>query len=78
MKRSSPTQWDVSNGWPIRVDGRGSGRPHPPLFPYSLQATYTGSGCGGEAGTFVPVMPAAPTHDNDDWAGKEMFTQSAP
>lgn len=47
-----------------------------PLFPYPFPATYTGSGSGDETGNVVPVMPAAPAHD-DDWAGREMFTRSA-
>jgi len=45
-----------------------------PVFPYPMEARYSGVGSVTSAASFVGVMPAAPPNDHYNWVGNDLFT----
>lgn len=44
-----------------------------PLFPYPMQARYSGKGSVDDAASFASVMPSRPSDDRIDWMGNDLF-----
>jgi feruloyl esterase len=44
-----------------------------PIFPYPMQARYSGKGSIDDAANFVAVMPSQPPNDRIDWIGNDLF-----
>jgi feruloyl esterase len=44
-----------------------------PIFPYPMQARYSGRGSIDDAANFVAVMPSQTPNDRIDWVGNDLF-----
>jgi feruloyl esterase len=44
-----------------------------PIFPYPMQARYSGRGSIDDAANFVAVMPSQTPNDRIDWIGNDLF-----
>jgi hypothetical protein len=49
-----------------------------PVFPYPVQAKYTGTGSIDEASNFVPAAPLLAPHDTIRWVGTDLYTKLGP
>lgn len=44
-----------------------------PIFPYPMQARYSGKGSIDDAANFVGIMPSKPYNDRINWMGNDLF-----